>query len=100
MHTKDILAAELRKAGLPMMATRAAEGWYHDFLSPLAAPCMQLASDLADVGTPEALALRARHLKGEFDASREESDRWAESAEGKEAFSVLVGNRAARRARR
>jgi hypothetical protein len=35
-----------------------------------------LAIDLAKAGTPEALALRSRHLNGEFDASREESDAW------------------------
>ena len=38
MHTKDILAAALRDAGLPLMAARAAEGYYHDYLSPLPMP--------------------------------------------------------------
>ena len=36
MHTKDILARELTKAGLSEMAAKAAIGDYHDFLSPLA----------------------------------------------------------------
>jgi hypothetical protein len=100
MHTKDILAAELRKAGLTEMADKAATGYYHDFLSPLALPEMQLAQDLANAGTPEALALRARHINGEFDASREESGTWAKSPEGRETFAALVGpNRAARRHR-
>jgi len=90
MHTKDILAAELRKAGLNEMADRAATGYYHDFLSPLAAPCMQLAADLADAGTPEAMALRARHLNGEFDATMEESEEWAAGAEGQAAFESLL----------
>lgn len=76
MHTKDILAAELLKAGLGDMSIRAANGYYHDFLSPLATPCMQLAADLAAVGTPAALALRERHLNGEFDASKEEGEKW------------------------
>ncbi len=76
MHTKDILAAELNKIGLGDMAIKAGQGYYHDFLSPLATPCIQLAADLAAVGTPAALALRERHLNGEFDASREEGDEW------------------------
>jgi len=46
MHTKDILAEALRQAGLPDMATKAAEGYYHDFLSPLPLPEKQLMHDL------------------------------------------------------
>ncbi len=76
MHTKDILAAELHKAGLGDMAMRAGQGYYHDFLSPLATPCMQLAADLRAAGTPAALALLERHMNGEFDASAEESENW------------------------
>lgn len=90
MHTKDILASELTKAGLPEMASKAATGYYHDFLSPLAMPCMQLATDLARAKTPAAWALRARHLNGEFDATKEESDEWAKSPDGKQTFQPLV----------
>lgn len=90
MHTKDILAAELTKADLPEMAAKAATGYYHDFLSPLDMPCLQLANDLALAGTPAALAIRARHLDGEFDATLEESDDWAASAEAAEAFGKLM----------
>lgn len=86
MHTKDILAAELLKADLPEMAAKAAAGYYHDFLSPLAMPCLQLANDLALVGTPAALAIRVRHLDGEFDATDDE----AGSAEGFAAFGGLA----------
>jgi hypothetical protein len=93
MHTKDILATELTKAGLPEMAAKAATGYYHDFLSPLAMPEMQLAADLAAAGTPAALALRERHLNGEFDASVEESDEWAASPEGQAAFAKLASGR-------
>lgn len=91
MHTKDILAAELEKAELHEMAAKARTGYYHDFLSPLATPCVQLADDLAAVGTPEALTLRARHMNGEFDASLEESDEWAASPEGQAAHRALLG---------
>ncbi len=88
-HTKDILADELEKAGLTDMATMARTGWYHDFLSPLPTPCLQLAYDLTAVGTPEALALRARHHNGEFDATKEEGDTWMDSFDGKETFQQL-----------
>jgi hypothetical protein len=91
MHTKDFLAAELEKAGLTEMSTKAADGYYHDFLSPLDLPSIQLADDLAAAGTPEALALRERHLNGEFDASIEESEEWFNSPEGREAFGRLLG---------
>lgn len=93
MHTKDILAAELTKAGLPEMAARAAEGYYHDFLSPLATPCLQLAADLAAVGTPAAIELRRRHINGEFDASAEESEEWACGPEGQDAMRRLIESR-------
>ena len=90
MHTKDFLASELRKAGLMDMSIKAANGYYHDFLSPLATPCMQLAEDLHKVGTPEAMALRERHINGEFDATKEESDEWARGPEGQAAFAELI----------
>ena len=90
MHTKDILATELEKAGLYDMARMARCGYYHDFLSPLDSPCLQLAADLAAVGTPAALALRDRHLNGEFDATKEESDEWAASEDGRATFDALI----------
>jgi hypothetical protein len=90
MHTKDFLAAELTKAGLTDMAAKAATGYYHDFLSPLDLPSLQLAQDLLAAGTPEALALRERHLNGEFDASKEESDQWAAGPDGQAAFGQLI----------
>ena len=93
MHTKDILAEALLAADLGDMAAKAREGYYHDFLSPLDDPAMTLANDLARVGTPAALAVRRRHLNGDFDANLEESDDWAASAEGQEAISRLKSGR-------
>jgi hypothetical protein len=96
MHTKDMLAQELRKVGLTEMADRAAAGWYHDYLSPLATPAITLADDLAVAARNDSpqraaiLALRARHLNGDFDASTEESDDWMKSPEGQEAMNLLV----------
>lgn len=69
---------------LQQMAARAEAGYYSDFGSPLATPCIQLAHDLKAVG---AEAVLARHMNGEFDATREESDAWAASPEGQEAMS-------------
>lgn len=93
MHTKDFLAQELRKAGLDEMAGRAATGYYHDYLSPLPFPEMQLADDLAAAaraGNAEAAKLRERHLNGEFDANFSESEDWANSADGRAAFEELT----------
>ena len=89
-HTKDLLAEALLSIGLMDMAANAAAGFYHDFLSPLDTPTIQLVNDLAAVATPEAMALRKRIMNGEFDASPEESDEWAASPEGQAAFSKLV----------
>jgi hypothetical protein len=81
-HTKDILAQALRDAGLGDMSIKAAQGYYHDFLSPLATPELTLMAELAEVGTPAAMALRKRVMNGDFDATKEESDEWAKSEAG------------------
>jgi hypothetical protein len=93
MHTKDFLAQELRAAGLDEMAVKAATGYYHDYLSPLAMPEAQLEADLRAAGTPAAEALRQRHLKGDFDANHAESEEWAKSEEGQDAFRRLMEGR-------
>jgi hypothetical protein len=99
MHTKDFLAQELRAAGLGDMAIRAAQGLYHDYLSPLPFPEMELMQDLQkaartapSTGLDRAaiLNLIERHKSGEFDASAEESDAWAASPEGQAAFGQLL----------
>ncbi len=93
MHSKDRLAKELHDIGLDDMARKAAAGWYHDFLSPLATPDLQLSLDLVDAtmaGNKHANELRMRHHAGEFDATKEESDEWARSPEGQEAFKRLI----------
>jgi hypothetical protein len=85
------LAAALREAGLDELAKRAERGYYNDFFSPLDMPALVLAADLAKAGSKEALALRERHMAGEFDASKEESDEWAQGPEGQDAFRRLMG---------
>ena len=62
-------------------------------------PEMQLIRDLTqemnertpDAGQPIA-KLRKRVIDGDFDASEEESDAWANSPDGRETFSMLVRN--------
>jgi len=94
-HTKDLLADELMKLGLMDMSLKARSGYYHDYLSPLATPELQLCEDLmAAVSAPGSNAdgimrLRRRVINGDFDATTEESDEWAASPEGQEAFRQL-----------
>lgn len=95
MHTKDQLAEALREINLTAMADKAAEGYYHDFLSELTFPELTLLDDLAKAAAahPEKceaiLKLRERVKNGDFDASEEESDDWADSEEGRETMSWL-----------
>jgi hypothetical protein len=99
-HTKDKLARALRAIDLEAMAVKAEEGYYHDYLSPLAMPSVQLVNDLLEAASDpeqprvaEILVLRDRVINGDFDASEKESDDRAKSAEGQEAFSRLVRDR-------
>lgn len=69
------------------MITRARTNWYHDFFSPLPHPSIQLMMDLQAVG---ALELVDMHQRGEFDAGFEESELWANTAEGKAAMAALT----------
>jgi hypothetical protein len=100
MHTKDMLAQALRDVGLDEMAAQAETGYYHDYLSPLDLPEVVLVNQLnieaiAQENDPDRqraiMALRARVIDGDFDASQEESDAWANSPEGQAAFRKLIG---------
>jgi hypothetical protein len=90
MHTKDRLAGELEAIGLQEMADKARKGAYDDYLSESATNIMDLVNDLAKAGSVEALALRKRAIDGEFDATHEESEAWAQSPEGKATFNSLL----------
>jgi hypothetical protein len=81
------------------MVQRAVDGYYHDFLSPLDFPEIQLVQDLRAVAGNRSLPRSARQeinkmaqrvIDGEFDASPEESAAWAASPEGQETFRVLA----------
>jgi hypothetical protein len=94
------LAAALREIGLETLAQDAEKDFYHDFSSPYPLPEMVLVRELQIESTKcgsdqndkriKIMALRRRVIDGEFDATIEESDAWAASPEGQEAFSRLV----------
>lgn len=98
--TSEMLAKELDAVGLTGMANAARQDYYHDFLSPLALPEMQLEADLraARDALPESEGARRVRIEdirldvidGKFDASKEESDDWAKSPEGIETFKGLI----------
>jgi len=100
-HTTARLARALSEVpGVPAeMITRAIDGYYHDYQSPLAFPQMQLVKDLLDLARTPATPATSRPLlralaggvkAGDFDASAEEADDWAASPEGQETFRLLV----------
>lgn len=89
MSTKDRLAEALRAAGLDEMAEKAARGHYDDFESPLPFPMLTLVAELGRIGGV-ALRLRDRVMAGDFDATPEEAEAWAKSAEGQETLHKLM----------
>lgn len=83
MHTKDKLAQALREIGLDKLADKAASGYWHDYLSPLTFPTADIVGRLVALHRPDATRLAEAIMNGEFDASKEEADAWANSPEGK-----------------
>lgn len=70
----EILAQALRKAEAPQwMVQNAKTGVYDDFKSSLDTPQVQLRIDALSNGLRD---IADRVLEGEFDASKEEADRW------------------------
>lgn len=118
--TPDYLGRVLDEAGLPEMGRRAREGHFDDFHAPAeVADGMELVRLVAELrcaarevtdpaGNPyrsETMALRRERFAvienavrcGEFDATKEESDRWAASKAGQDTFDELLsGVRAAK----
>lgn len=82
------------------MIERARTGFYHDYLSPLPMPEVQLVADLRDLAArpqtprnsrPLLRELAAAVTEGEYDSSPEEGDEWMRSPEGQEALAALTG---------
>jgi len=93
-----LLSAALEHAGLTTMAKWALENRYNDYFSPLDDPSMALLRDLRECherapSPAQKAKIRAvidRHMNGDFDGSKEESDEWAASPEGQDAFRQLL----------
>lgn len=97
--TSQHLADTLRAAGFEDLAKRAEADEFHDFLSDDAMPDITLDMELLKIMNAEprdierrnrAADIRTRHHQGEFDASKEESDEWAQSEDGQAAFRELI----------
>jgi hypothetical protein len=96
VRTRDKLAAELRKvaarassgnaAKYEAFAKRAETGEFDDFGDAYVCPITQLYSELTAAGFAK---FAARVAKGEFDATKEESDEWARSPSGQAAAKAL-----------
>jgi hypothetical protein len=100
-HTTAILARALEAIpGVPQdMIDAALGGRYHDFMSPLDFPEMQLVADLKELASRPATPRNSRPLlrqlaqdviDGKHDASKAESDEWAASPEGRETLAELM----------
>lgn len=95
-HSAMHLSRTLRAAGLNEMADRAATGHYHDYLSPLDLPDLQLLMELEAAiagGNTRAIDLAIMHKNGAFDATRAESDEWAASPDGEAAYAQMFGDK-------
>lgn len=96
--TSEKLALVLEGVGLHAMAAKARLDQYHDYLSDDAFVSIILERELREardqcsdpIIAKLIEAIRLQHLNGDFDASKEESDEWAASAEGQETFKALI----------
>lgn len=84
VYSKDRLADALYKIGLLEMGNKAKAGHYDDYESDIAFPKIQLVHDLSKIKTHESEKLIQRVVDGEFDGTKEETDKWMESEEGQE----------------
>jgi hypothetical protein len=100
MNSKEKLAQALQQEFENRLKTRglfnlyqmiqiAKDGYYSDYNSPIATPCVQLVKDLDFLGLTE---LSKRAKEGEFDATKEESDEWYKREGRALALEVTNGN--------
>lgn len=83
-------ALEAEEPPLPdWIIKEARAGEFHDYLNQkYAMPQVQLLGYLRHLGDHDALCERI--MEGEFDATKEESDRWARSEDGQATFAELL----------
>ena len=97
-RTSEKLAQVLHAVALFDLEKLARADMFHDFLSPYDLPELELERHLRkarDACPDKERAarieqVRQRHMAGEFDASLEESDAWAASEDGQEAYRELT----------
>lgn len=97
MRTRDRLAAELRKVAsvasyenaqkYEAFAKRALTGEFDDFGDMYACPITQLHDELTAAGFSK---FAQRVAEGEFDATKEESEEWANSPAGRAAMAEVA----------
>lgn len=92
MHSSLRLVAALEEAGFGQLAKRARTHEFHDFLSPHALPQHELVAELRELPGEKASALMVRVIEGDFDATKAESDEWANSPEGQAALDGLTAS--------
>lgn len=101
-HTTTKLARALEAIpGVPEdMIEKARTGHYHDYLSPLDFPEMQLFADLRNLAGRRTMPPASRRMllnlakdviNGKHGASKEESEEWARSPDGQETMALLTG---------
>jgi hypothetical protein len=77
MTTSERLAVALEATAAPKaMVVAARAGCYDDFRSESATPCHDLVRDALAAGLGD---IARRAMDGEFDATREEAEEWAEA---------------------
>lgn len=96
MRASDkVLHDALVEAGLPTLAQRAARGEWNDYFGEHDAPQHALLAELRNAAMNGRLlqarfaGLKRRVMGGDFDGTKAESDEWAQSPEGREAFEAL-----------
>ena len=104
--TSEYLGRVLDEVRLGDMATRARLGHFSDFSCPAdiadGMETIRLVNELAAAAKAQAIAnvnrkrilvVREAVMQGEFDDTKEESDRWAASKDGQETMRLLLEGR-------
>lgn len=91
--TPEYLGRVLAGLGLSDLAARARMGHFDDFHAPAEVAELRAAAKTApDVTRDRIAAVENAVRRGEFDATRAESDRWAASKDGQETFGLLAAS--------